>query len=235
MIARLILVLLRLQRKPGMFTTINIVKLAITLFLTIYFVVNLERGLEGIFEAQIIGFVAFFLMVIPYVVKNIEVKLEKEILKDMLRFSYPLAISTALGVFFSVTDRYALKFVGGLAEAGIYSLGFKIANTLKIFIMNSAQSALEPFKMKMIGKPGSKRFYSKIMLYYGFGTMLFILLISFFGKEAIVLLARKPEYIQAYKIIPVISMALLFQVFRNSSNIGLIDRKSTRLNSSHYS
>ena len=221
--------LMKLQRRPLLFSILNIVKLVVTLLLTIYFVVDLQRGVAGIFEAQIIGFLVFFILLIPYIWKNTVFQFQLPVLKEMLNFSYPLMISSIGGVMFAVADKYAVRFVGGLQDIGIYSLGFKIANVLTVLVINSVMPALKPLKFRMMDQPGSRRFYSKIFTYTVFGFVFFVMGISFFGKELVVWLAKDSAYWSAYHLIPVLAFAQLFEIMRRSANFGLIIEKKTRI------
>ena len=229
MISRLILALMRLQRKALLFSLTNILKLVITLGLTIYFILELDRGLEGIFEAQIIGFLVFFLVNLKFILRNIRPVFEGFILKEMLSFSYPLAISSVSGVLLTVTDRYALRYIGGLDDMGLYNLGFKVANILKIFVITSVTSAIVPLKFKMMDKPGSKRFYSKIMTYTAYGFIILLLLISLYSKEAIRVLAQNREYWTAYQVVPLLCFAQFFELLRKNANFGLVVEKKTKV------
>lgn len=221
--------LMRLQERPILYSATNIVKLIITLILTIYFIVFLKKNVEGIYEAQVIGLLVYFLTLSKYIWKNIRIKLETKILKGMLTFSLPLIFASISGVIFSIADRYCLKFLGNLSEVGIYSLGFKIANTIKVFVITSVQLAISPIIFKMMDAPNNKRFYSKIMTYFTFGVMICVLGMSFFGKEIIKFLAQNKDYWEAYKVIPIISFALLFGMLKDTSMMGLNIAKKTKI------
>jgi len=228
-ISRIVLNLMRLQRKAIRFSASNIFKLLITLGLTIYFIVGLGRGVEGIIEAQIIGFASLILINSNFIFKNIQPIFERSILKDMLLFSYPLVISSVGSILLTVTDKYAVRYIGGMEDMGLYSLSFKIANVLKIFVINSVLSAIGPLRYKMLDKPDNKRFYSKIMTYTAFGFVFLLLGLSLFSKEAIRVLASKPDYWSAYKIVPVLCFAFLFELLRRNANFGLMAEKKTKI------
>ena len=228
-IAIMPLTLMRLQEKPILYSSTNIIKLIVSFAFTIYFIVSLNRKVEGIYEAQIISYFVFFVISSKYIWKNIKYKFEVKILKEMLSFSLPLVFASISGTILSIADRYCLKFLGNLSEVGIYSLGFKMANTIKVFVVASVNLAISPIIFKMIDKPDNKRFYSKIMTYFTFVVMICILGISFFGKEIIKFLARNRDYWDAYKVIPIISFAILFGMLKDTSLIGINIMKKTKI------
>jgi O-antigen/teichoic acid export membrane protein len=229
-LALIISTLIRLQDKPGKYTFLLISKFTISLLFTIYFIAYKGKKIDGIYEAQLIGNAVFFLLVAGYVRKNISFKLEIKILGKMLQFCYPLLFTAIAGIIFTITDRYVLRFTTDLSYVGIYSLGYKIANTLKVFIIASIHLALQPIIYKMMDDPEHKRFYSKVMTYFTFGVMIFALGLSLFGKEMIKFLAQKnPDYWEAFNIVPLIILGLIFGMLKDVSTIGINITKRTRI------
>jgi O-antigen/teichoic acid export membrane protein len=198
------------------------------LVLTLLFVVVLNRKVEGIYEAQIIGTLVYLLLFLPLIIRNSTLHFEISILKKMLNFSFPLVLSSSFGVFLGIADRYSLNFISGLTSVGIYALGYKLANTLKIFVVTSVQLALTPTVFRMVDKPEIKRFLSKIMTYFTFGLMFCALGVSLFGQEAVKLMtAKQPEYWGAYTVIPFIAMGIVFGMMKDNLSYGLQIAKKT--------
>jgi O-antigen/teichoic acid export membrane protein len=214
--------LCKMQRKPVMYTRNIIIRLAVVLVCTVTFVVFLNRKVEGIYEAQIVGAIVNLLLFLPYMLKNIVLKFEKSVLLKMLQFGFPLILSSSFGVVLGIADRYSLNFISGLESVGIYSLGYKLSNTLKIFIVMSVQLALTPAVFQMADQPGIKRFMSKIMTYFTFGLVFFVIGISLFGQEIVkILTIGKPDYWDAYLVIPFISFGIVFGMMKDTASYGL--------------
>jgi len=220
--------LCKIQRKPVMYTRNIVIRLAVVLLCNILLVVFFNRKVEGIYEAQIIGSVIYLLLFLPYTLKNISVKFETLILKKMLKYSFPLILTSSFGTILVIADRYTLNFISGLESVGIYSLGYKLANTLKIFIVASIQSTLTPTVFQMVDQPGIKRFLSKIMTYFTFGLMIFVIGTSLFGQEIIkILTIGKPDYWNAYLIVPFIAFGIVFGMMKDTTSYGLQIVKKT--------
>ena len=220
--------LIRLQEKPFLFTISNIVRLLTSLTLTIYFVKFQQQQIMGIYKAQIIGQLVLLLLLSVYIGKNIKIRLENSILRDMLRFSFPLMISNIAALFLSISDRYILSFTADFSDVGLYSLGSKMANTITVFIVGSVSLALSPKLFKMMDEPDNKRFYSKVMTYYAYGLLFFVLGMSLFGKEVIKVLAYNINYWDAYKVIPILSFSIFFAALKDIALIGLLIEKKTK-------
>lgn len=227
LISQLSFNLMRLQSKAVLFSSTSIIRLIIAMVFTILFIVNLKRGVNGVYEAQIISYIIFFIITLRYTFNNFRFKFEFRVLREVLVFSYPLAISAVAAVLLTVTDRYSIRYISGFKDTGIYSLGFKISSIIKAIFMTSAQFAITPIIYKMVDEKNNTRFYSKLATYMTYGITLIALAISAYGKELVFLLAKKEEYYMAFKIIPILSLSLVFDQLRYNIGFGLNIAKKT--------
>jgi len=221
-------ILLRLQEKSVLYSVANIIKLVFTLILTIYFIIYRGRGLNGIYEAQILGQAIYLLFLLRYLIRNLQIKYDKFIIKVLLVFSFPLVFSSVSSILLSVTDRYCLKFLADLSNVGLYSAGYKIASAIA-FIISAGQLAVTPMIYKKINDPDSKRFYSKIMTYFTYIVMIMVIGLSIFGKEVIKVLSQNSDYWDSFKIIPIISFSIVFSMLGYIAITGLTIIKKTNI------
>jgi O-antigen/teichoic acid export membrane protein len=221
--------LFRIKNRAFLFSTLMVLKLVITLVLNIYFVVVLKKSVEGVYIAQMIGGIFYIITALFFMVKDIEFKFQKQVLKQMMIFSYPLLIVAITGIILNITDRYSLRFLTNLDEVGKYSLGFKISNTIRVFIITSVNLALQPTIFRMIDQPNNKKFYSKIMTYYSFGLMFCVLFISLFSQEIVKVLSKNVLYWSSYQIIPLLSLSMFFTMLRDVALTGINISKKTNL------
>jgi O-antigen/teichoic acid export membrane protein len=126
----------------------------------------------------------------------------------------------ALGVL-NFSDRYIISNLSGMADTGVYSLGAKLANTIKVFLITAIWLALTPTIYKMMDQPNNKRFYSKVMTYLSFTVIIFMMLFSFFSEELIILVSDESIYLGASHIIPLTALAIFFGMLKDVSLIGL--------------
>ncbi len=220
---------MRIQGQSKLYTSLSVLKFTSNLLLTVYFVVFLKRGIEGIFEAQIIGSLLYFIFAAPHIFKNSVFRLKLRTTKDLLVYSYPLIFASMSGILLSTIDRYSLNYLGDLPDVAIYTLGFKIGGSIKVFIVTSVQLALTPMLMKRINDPNNKRLFQKVLTYFSFGLMWIIVGLSIFGKEIIILIAKSPEYIEATRLIPIIAMISFFGMAKDSVIMGLHVNKKTKI------
>lgn len=221
--------LVRLREKPAFYTSANLLKLVASLSLTVLFITHFGLGLKGIYYAQLIGLAVYFLVLTPFIVSNSEARFESKELLNMINFRLPYLLPTLSLSIFSFNDRFVITKLSGVIDAGIYSLGAKLANTIKVFLITAIWLALTPMVYKMMNDPYNKRFYSKLMTYLGFVVLLVVMFFSFFSKELVILFANDPIYFGAASVIPFISLGLLFGLLKDVSMIGLNISKKTGL------
>jgi len=88
--------------------------------------------------------------------------------------------------------------------------------------------AVFPIVFKKMNDPDSKRFYSKLMTYFSFVVMIFILAVSMYGNEIVKVLTQNREYWIASQVIPIISLTIFFNMLKTLSLIGLHITKKTK-------
>ncbi len=210
--------LCRVQSKPMQYTRNIVIRLGVVLVCTILFIVVLDRKLEGIYEAQVIGGVVYIVLFIPYIIRNTVVRFEKKLLGKMFHYSLPLILSSSFGVLLGVADRFSLNFISGLVSVGVYSMGLKLANMLKMVFVQPISMAIPPVMFQMAEKPNAKHFYTKLMTYLTFGLMIPVIAISLFGQEIVkILTIGKSDYWGAYTVIPFIAFGIVFGMLKDQA------------------
>jgi len=228
-IIQLVLYLIQLQEKATFYSVLSVVKLLVALSFTVIFITQYGKGINGIYEALIISQIVFLLLTLKFVFSNMKAKFELDIIIEMLKYSVPLILAEISGILLTVSDRYMLNFMSSTSEVGVYSLGFKVSNTIRVFIYSSVMMAVAPLIYQYIDKPNNKRFYSKIMTYFALGSMIFVLFFSLFSQELVELLAQNKEFWGASEVIPILSFSIFFGILKDSSLTGLNITKKSRI------
>jgi O-antigen/teichoic acid export membrane protein len=221
--------LLRLKEKAGLYTVIQVTKLVVSLVVTIYLIKYKGEGIEAVYESLLLANFVTFILILDVLIKSSVARFEWKVLGEMISFSFPLMLTTLSGIILNITDRYTLRFITDLDTVGIYTLGFKIANTIRIVVISSVNLALQPVLFRMMDVPDNKRFYSKAFTYFTFGLMFFVMLFAFYSKEIVEAISTSSAYLEAYKIIPVLSLSMLFTMFRDVIYTGLNKMKKTKM------
>ncbi len=222
--------LMRLQNRAAFFTSSNILKLIVTLLTTLYFLLWCRYGILAIYYGQIAGFITYLVFLIPYFYKNSILKIHLAVFTEMLGYGFSMMIAGISAASINVLDRFVLNSMSGLEEVGLYSLGYKISSTIKVFVIGSVSMALTPLIFRKINDKDSTRFYTKTMTYYGFGMMFCIIGVSLFSKEAIKVFTSSTFYWSSFSVIPILAFSLYFAALKDVVVTGLhITKKTSRI------
>ena len=224
-----ILCLAKLKSKSVLYASVQITKLTFTLLLIIWGIVKQGKGLDAIWEATLIGECFALLLLASFAIKNIQFKFHYQVLKEMLTYGLPLMLAALSSVILATADRYMLSSMSSLENTGVYSLGYRIANTLKVVVTASLTLAISPLNMKKMNEPNNQRFYSKINTYTSFLFMLALIGLSLFSLEIIKVFTGSKIYWDANLIVPLISYALFFGLMKDNMLIGLQIKKKTKI------
>jgi O-antigen/teichoic acid export membrane protein len=228
-VSQLPMSLMRLQERPVLYTASNLLRLVISLVFTVIFLTRFKRGLEGIYEAQILGNLFFFVFTSKYIINSSKAVFNRLILKEMLMYSIPLTIASVSGVILATLDRYVLNYRATLMDVAIYTIAFRIANTIRVFIVHSIQLAIAPAIFKLMNHPDNKIIYARIMTYFSILVIYASLALSVFGLEVIDLFVSDDIYRDAYKLIPILSLPILLGTSKDIAINGLNIAKKTKI------
>ena len=210
-LARVPQAILRMEEKSLFYSLSILGQFTLSLFLNIYFVAIKKMGVEGILIANMISNGSLFLTLLPYLLRRMTFQLDRQILKDMLTFSYPFIFIALSTTILSLGDRFILKELSSLYQVGLYSLGYKISNVLKIFVIDSFVLGLPVIGWKLVkDNDQPKEYLSKIFTYLTFVLVWLGLIISIHAKGLIQIFALNQEYWDAYQVIPFLILGVVF-------------------------
>lgn len=201
-LGRLELTLLRNEQKSLFYSVCVAAQFTVNLILNILFVAVLKIGIRGILMSQAVSNGLLFFMLFPYLIKRLSLFPLFGELRKMLHFSLPLMLATAAATLIAMGDRYLFSILGTLKELGLYNLGYKFSNILKMFVVDAFALGLPVIGWQMIRNNSTpKRFFSKLLTYLVFGLCGIALAFSLFTREVIELLLTQ-DYVDAYRVVP---------------------------------
>lgn len=174
------------------------------------FVVIYKMGVIGIIYSTLVVGVIF---AIYFFIRNVHqflLKLDFNILKPLLKYSFPLFIYILLGIILESTDRIFLNNIKGVNISGVYYIALTFATVFSA-VKEAFNSAFIPwfFKNKT---DYSTREINKVFYFIIIGAGIFCAGISMFGYEVLYLLSNNPDLVDAAKYIP-LTVYSLFVVF----------------------
>lgn len=221
---------LKLEQKAvqqTIWTTLNIVLL---LGFTFYFLEVKEAGIKGIYQAQMWAHLITMLAMLPMMVANMKPQFLKGILKEMIYYGLPLAISNILTTVLTLSDRHIINQYQNLGEVAGYGMAFKVANLLQMVVVASLITSYSNYFFKTFHNSDSMAFFRKF-------TNLYTVLLTFgglgivlFSPEIVYVVSMGSEFFQASVfLVPILIAGLIFSGLRQLFTLPLNKHKKTRL------
>ncbi len=180
----------------------SIFNFSIALFLVAY----IRMGVIGIVYGQLCSGMLTFIVLGCKFVKIMPPSLNKDILIESLKISYPLTPRIFFGVIGSQFDKYMIGLIASTGSVGIYSIGQKISNIVFTY-MTAIQNVFSPQvyrRMFELGKEGGKSI-GTYLTPFAYITVTVALFVSLFCEEIIFVLTPK-SFHGAIDIITILSM-----------------------------
>jgi O-antigen/teichoic acid export membrane protein len=170
----------------------------------------LKWGVEGILIATAISNSIILVMLIPYSLKHMHFRLEAAELKEMISYSYPIMFAAIAATVLSLGDRFLLTKLSTLSMAGLYTLGYKFSNIIKLFVVDSFLLGLPIIGWQVVKENNlPKRFFSKTLTYFVFLLLWLGLFLSAYAKGIIHRFALNQSYWDAYLVVPYLALGIV--------------------------
>ena len=212
---------LRADERSVFYTVLNIIKLVVLMLLTIYLVAEKQIGINGVLLGQLASEVAAFLILIPVMIKQMDIKFNINIISTSLKFGIPLIFSALSMTLLNISDRFLIKFLANEQALGLYELGYRVAGILNMFFIMPLSLTLLPIAYKIYNQPGDKQYYKKIMTYVTFLLMWGGLFLAVYSKEIVSLFSSNDSFIPAAEVVPIIILSYVFVGMSMVSSLGM--------------
>ena len=212
-------------------TKYRIANSVLNLIISLILVAYMRIGIIGIVMAQLITGVLLFLLMLYLFLKELRFSLNKSILFESLKISYPLIPGTFIKVINTQFDKYMIGLLATVGGVGVYHIG-KIISEQSFTFMTALQNVFNPQVYQRMfdqHKQGSKSIgrYLTPFLYI---SILVALCVALFSEELISVLTPA-SYHGAIPIITILSMYIGFLFFGKITGTQLIYTKKTHINS----
>ena len=208
-----ILWIFQYKQKPLHYLAISLFQFIGVLAVTIYFVVGLRRGIEGILISKIIVLSLIFLVSTIYVLRSSFVWPSFRTFVKLLKYGTPLILIAFVTPVLTLSDRYFLNIFESLDQVGIYSIAYKFGMLINMILVVPLQRGWGPMMYRIGVKGESKDIIRDILFYYALIGSLLFLGISLFATDLLGIVATE-EYVEGSKYIPWITFAYLINGFR---------------------
>jgi O-antigen/teichoic acid export membrane protein len=184
----------------------------------------LNLGAYAMAYALIVEYGSAVLLILPVFLKQSTFKPSLEILREPLRYGYPLAPTGALRMLMRVMDNYILLwFGGGLATVGVYGLGYSVAESVDSSVVNPLFNGVVPTIRQMESDPARQKKFirSAATMYYTIAVFV-ALGVALYSNELVHIVGRKPGFWACQPIVPIVAMAFVMQSLGIFTDWGLV-------------
>lgn len=173
-----------IQKKAKLFAFFSLLKVAVEVGLTFYFVVSKRLGWEGRMYSWLIVSVAFFVIGFIYFFREGFIKrpVSLSFIKEGIRFGSPLVLHGIGKFVVNQSDRLFIVKMVSLEQAGIYNIGYTVGSLVMIAV-NAFFNFYTPYLMERLSNINEEKKLQivKMNYYYVIGCILLLLCILAFS------------------------------------------------------
>jgi len=168
-----------------------------------------------------------FLMVVIPMCRKVGFRFSSGKIKEMAAFGLPI-IPSQLGAFVvHLSDRFFVKEYCSIADAGLYSLGYRFGALPADFLSDPFNQIWQPRRFEIYRQEGSERLFGRIFTYFLFLMAFAGLCISVLTHDALRIIADE-QFWSAAKVVPIIVLATTIFTFNYHLNFGILIKKKTK-------
>ena len=156
--------LFRVEERSTAFVTASLANVFLTIGLTLWLVVVLEKGPLGVIVGNFSGTLIVYLVLLGYRREQLGLELDRGLLREMNRFGLPL-VPTALFLWVTnFSDRFFLVKLADVAEAGLYSVGVRVASAM-VLLLTAFRMAWPAFAYSIRDEHEARQTYAYVLTY----------------------------------------------------------------------
>ncbi len=198
-----LLTIFRLQEQARAFFVTTMVGVVAAIGLTVVLVVGAGEGARGLLLGSYVSGAAVVLALIVYHRKRLSLRIDRPLLRRMLRFGTPTMPAELSLYALNFVDRIIIVRTLGLAEAGLYSLAVKFAQAVNVLV-RGFQLAWPPLAYSIRDDDDARRAYAAVVTWFVVGGA-FVVSGMWLLSRWIVRALAAPEFFDAYEPIGLIA------------------------------
>lgn len=198
------------------FAIIGILKTAVSIVFTIFFVFVMHFRIETFFYSMIISNVLGliyswrFLNFQQYI--NIKVY-SKDTYKEFIKYSIPLILGAVNWWVMNVSDRYIIAFYLGVKANGIYAVANKLPSLVNV-VSSIFYLAWQDNAIREYNNNERDKYYSNIFRHY-FRLMVTTVILLTASSRIIMKIMISNQYDSAWKYVGILYLGAMFSTFSN--------------------
>jgi len=220
------LTFLRAQNRSFEFVIVNTIRLLIQIGFNIWFIVFLDYGVLGVLYSTLISFVGTSAYLIIVTIRDCGLGFSWTSFKEMAIYGLPLVLHEVSSFVLTFADRYFVNHYGDLRDVGIYSLGYKLGMLISFLLLTPFHQHWAAEMFNIHKRDDRNEVFPNVLVMISAVSIMMIFGISVFAKDVVRVMAN-PDYLDAWRLVPVISMAYFFNGLAEYTQLGALITKKT--------
>ncbi len=221
-IGNLFYMLLRFERKSKNVVIINILKLLLSVPLILFFLIQLKLEVLSPILANLIVSIIIFISLFVLTIKHFTFGINKAEIKLQLSWGLAIVIGNFGVLSLNWVDRFFINQYCTLSDVGIYSLGYNIGMVINLLLVFPFMEIYNPMRMEYRHDKNADEFYKRILIYFLMIGLTMVTFLSVYSKDILKLMSSRPEYIDAYTVVPWVGMSYLIVGMGGLTNNGIL-------------
>lgn len=214
-------IIIRAQQKSLFFIIISLTSTVMQVSLNIYFIAILHLGIKGILYSTLITSTLMGYALNIYILNQTGFKFKLTRLFEMIKYGIPFVPAGIMAFILNWSDRYFLRVYSDMEAIGLYSLGYKMGMIITFLVTVPFSFIWNSYIFEIEKKSNSRQIYARFATYFLFLLCSSGLLISVYSRELIIIMAS-PSYLDAYKVVPLIVLSMIFVNANTVFKVGLL-------------
>ncbi len=217
---------LRARQRSTLIVSLDMAMLVLLLGFNIYFIAIVKIGLIGILYSNLIASLLVTSLMTVLTLREVNLGFSAHKLRQLVTFGSPLVLTSIAAFTVNFSDRFFLQRFGSVSDVGIYALGYKFGFMLSFLLVQPFQLIWSAQMYEIDRKEHAGEIFARVFRYYGLLLIGVGLAISMLIKEVVSVIAA-PSFHSAYKIVPLVTLAYIFQGMSQFFLAGLYIKKKT--------
>jgi O-antigen/teichoic acid export membrane protein len=217
---------MRARQRSSLIVSLNLASLALAICLNIYFIAFLHLGVLGVLYSSLLAHVLNTSLLMAKMLPEIGWHFDWVIFSKVMAFGAPL-IFTALGAFvMNYSDRFFLERFGGVGVVGVYALGYKFGYMLSFLVIQPFYMIWSARMYEIAKQDNALEMFARLGAYFSFALTVAALGVALPIREVIHVISAS-DFHSAYRIVPIIALAYVFQGLTYYFQTGILIQKKT--------
>jgi O-antigen/teichoic acid export membrane protein len=191
------------------FVAFSLFKFILSVSLNIFFVTGLGMGVKGVMTANVIAGIVSAILVTLWTIRQTGLHFHTRLLPRLLKFSLPFIPGALFLFILNSADRFFLQRYATDAIVGLYGLGYRLGTMVSIVVQEPFGKIWAVYVFKIAKRDDYRTIYPAVFKLLTFSHAFVGLALSIYAPE-VVKIVSSPDYFEACRIIPLITLSYLF-------------------------